>query len=301
MSVGRINWNLVCGRALLVYQMPKVGSQTIESTLQASSLPQRIYRFHYLSDASAAALRQSVRTGAARGTAKREVLEQLSLRARMSFSLRLRRRFCAYGFPLPPLLVITAVRDIITAALSSIFQNYSYFAASPELLTQEICRKTLVHPKTCQAIQDWFDLELRPHIGIDVFEQPFPTQARHAIYESRFARVLLYRFDLLPDIGPFLEVFVGQKIQELISRNLGAEKAYSSHYAQVRQQLWLSRAFVAEQLGSQLMRHFYSREEIEGLWLHWNARLSDPPRGRKNDLSGRTYSSSPSLAVSDAA
>src|SRR5438105_10706901 len=37
---------LLFGRLLLVYQMPKTGSQTVEATLEKCSLPHRILRFH---------------------------------------------------------------------------------------------------------------------------------------------------------------------------------------------------------------------------------------------------------------
>lgn len=260
---------LILGRAILVYQMPKCGSQTVEATLRASGLPHHILRFHSLSATQAAELRRCIRSDATDPTWRSNAMDRLRGMSRISRALRLRRFLVACGVGLPRLEVITAVRDVIGAGLSTVFENHQLHAPAPELLTPEKCREKLAHPRVCGYFQAWFDEELNPHLGIDVYAAPFPTEARYCVYETPFARVLLYRFDLLSQVASLLSRFLGMPIQPLVPRNLSASKDYAEAYDSVKKRLRLPGAFLVEQLNSRMMRHFYSPQERNQLRQRW--------------------------------
>jgi putative capsular polysaccharide synthesis protein len=260
---------MLFGRVLLLYQMPKTGSQTVEATLRRCSLPHLILRMHYLSGENAESLRAGLRSQCGNSTWKQHARAQLRLISTVSLALRIRRFLCACGARIPSVEVISGVRDVIGAALSSICENHPYFVADPQHLTPEICCRALLHPKTCKPLQDWFDLELKRHIGIDVFGQPFLPQLGHSSYHNKFARVLLYRFDALPRLPPVLGSFLGCETPELLTRNVGESKQYGRVYRQIKDSLRLPKDFVVGQFNTKLMRHFYSSKERASLEMKW--------------------------------
>jgi hypothetical protein len=138
-------------------------------------------------------------------------------------------------------------------------------------MSTERCRDVLLHPKTFKTLKDWFDLELRPFIGLDVFRTPFPREQGYAMYETRFARVLVYRFEALHELASILTKFVGMEIPALVNSNVGESKEYAQQYRLVKENLRLPPDFVTSLYSSKLMRQFYSNEER----LRWQARWAE--------------------------
>ena len=259
---------LLFSRLVLIYQMPKIGSQTIENTLQHYSFPHGIRRFHYLSSVLNGEVRRSVRSKSPDASWKREAQAQLFAAGELSRAIRLRRFLSAF-WSVPKLEVITGVRELIGLVLSSTFENYLYFEQAVEAMTVERCRKVLLHPKTYTSLRHWFDLELKRFVGIDVFQKAFPIEQGYAVYENRFARVLLYRFEVLEQLPGILQKFLNWNIPSLLESNIGAKKAYGDQYRHVRETLRLPKEFVTSLYGDKMMRHFYSEGERQRLFWKW--------------------------------
>jgi hypothetical protein len=271
---------LLFRRLVLIYQMPKIGSQTIEATLRQWSFPHPIYRFHYLSPASTRTLRSGLSSSIPDPAWKREAQQQLDSIRTMSRVVRLRRFLCLCGCRIPKLEVITGVRELISLMVASIFENYLYFVPNLESMTVNACRAALLHPKTFKTLNDWFDLELKSFLGIDVFKTRFPYKERYAIYENRFARVLVYRYDALPWLSVLLSECLAHAIPELVNCNLGESKPYAQQYRFVKENLRLPADAVAGLHDCKIMRHFYSDEERHSWWARWTAPRADAGRSR---------------------
>src|SRR5580765_180458 len=147
---------LLFQQVVLIYQMPKIGSQTIEATLRQCAVPWPILRFHYLSPAFARTLRHGLTSPQADPAWKQNAQLQLNSLREKARTMRWRRLLCLCGFKLPKLYVITGVRELIGLVLASIFENYSYFAPTIQEMTVEKCRDALMHPKTFKTLRDWF-------------------------------------------------------------------------------------------------------------------------------------------------
>jgi hypothetical protein len=240
-------------KLLLIYQMPKAGSQTIEATLHNCSLRHRIYRFHFLCSR----------------LSEPWASEQLPFITRMSRLLRIRRRLRAFGFGIPKIEVITGMREPIGAMLSSIFENYSYFFSKDGEVNLTQYRDILLMRTAMDLIQQWFDCELKPFTGIDVFEKPFPRDQGYAIYENKFSRLLLYRYEALEKLSAMLREFLGCEVQSVINRNIGSSKEYAEAYRKAKEHLQLPADFVAKHCNSRMMRHFYSEKERQNFQVKW--------------------------------
>jgi hypothetical protein len=280
---------LLFQRLVLIYQMPKIGSQTIEATLRQCSFPHPIYRFHYLSRAFAKTLRRGLSSSTPDPAWKRDARQQLDSIRAMSQVVRLRRLLCLCGCRIPKLQVITGVRELISLVAASIFENYLYFAPNLESMTVDTCREALLHPKTFKTLRDWFDLELKSSLGIDVFKTRFPCEKGYAVFENRFARVLVYRYEALPRLPVLLKEFLDYEIPELVNCNLGESKPYAQQYRFVKEHLRLPADFVTALYDCKMMRHFYLDEERQ----NWRAKWTAPHRDK---LAGET----PALPVSEA-
>jgi len=266
--VGRLNWQVVFGRVLLLYQMPKAGSQTLEATLRLCGLPHHIVRLHFLAAKNGSHIRNYIDSNTPQAW-QSVALAQMKLLEETSSSLRIRKLLVRCGVRLPRIEVITAVRDVLGVALSSIFQNHQLFAETPNELTADRCREVIMRPKLCAQFQDWFDTELRPTIGLDVFKTTFPAEQGTCEYRNSLARVLLYRFDKLPCLGPVLGKFFGREIPPLQKRNVGTDKDYGEAYRTVRDCISLPVDFVNRTLDCAMMRHFYSNQERDVMRQKW--------------------------------
>jgi hypothetical protein len=260
---------LLSGQVVLIYQMPKIGSQTIEATLRQCAVPWPILRFHYLSSTFATTLRHGLTSPQADTAWKQNAQLQLNSLREKARTMRWRRVLCYCGFRFPKLYVITGVRELIGLVLASIFENYAYFAPKIEEMTVEKCRDALMHPKTFKTLRDWFDLELKPFTGVNVFGSPFPYEHGYAIYENRFARVLVYRFESMNQLPALLSQFLHLEIPALVNSNLGGSKQYADQYRSVRDQLTLPSEFVSELYDTRMMRHFYSDAERRQFLAKW--------------------------------
>jgi hypothetical protein len=263
------DWPLLFGKLLLVYQMPKTGSQTVEATLQHCSLPHRILRFHYLSRTMA----EEFRRGPASNPAP-ELWEEL-MRPQLAFMARTRRLLSARkwlrrcGVPIPKVQIIAAVREPISLALSSVFENHHYFFANLETATLADFVSVLSRARIYR-FQNWFDLELNALTGMRVYQKPFSPRIGYAIYENSFARVLVYRLDALPKLRVMLRDFLGCELPDVIIRNRGEAKEYAELYAWAKANVRLPEEFVARQVNSPMIRHFYSPEERAEFQRRWS-------------------------------
>jgi hypothetical protein len=264
-----VDWNLVFGKLLFIFQMPKTGSQTVEASLQDCAVGEQILRCHFLSRQRIAEL-QGVLGQAGSSAWRQQVEEQICFSKRLSRILRIRNLLRLCKIKIPKLKVITAVREPVSLGLSSIFQNSRYFVPQPDALSAELCNEILQRPRMLSSLEDWFDLELKPVTGVDVFQTPFAYDRGFAIYENSRARVLLYRFEALQQLDGILREFLGQDVPRIVSRNLSQDKAYRPHYDRVKRHIRLPLEFLMRRYQSRLACHFYSPRELAGFVRRWS-------------------------------
>ena len=263
---------------LLIYQMGKVGSKTIRSTLQSSKLDRPIYHVHLLSPDRIEQLESDRREYL--GTEKEHLLKHIwqyqYLRKRMTDDSGDARW-----------KIVTLTREPIGRNISAFFENlevtpldadgrfhvrsdyYGFDVALDEdnidVLTRFFFDK-LYHDRPLV----FFDEELKAVFGVDVFASQFPVSRGYQIYEGERADVLLLRLESLNQCArdAFSE-FLGIEEFTLVNTNVGSEKAYSSLYRRSRERIALPQAYIDRMYESKYTRHFYSDEEIAGFRAKW--------------------------------
>ncbi len=267
---------------VMIHTMGKVGSTTIAASLRACGVRQAtaMYQPHFVSaEGMAFAERLAIE-----GVGSWEKLARKERRGLLRNRL-LNRELGHKRAAGERVKVITLVRDPVATNLSGLFHNYAWW---PRELKAR-CAETA--PACLEALGDyflnhypqsvpetWFDMEVKPLYGIDVYAQPFDAQRGYAIYRNEFADVLVLKLEKLNACAPaaFRE-FMGLDDFRLVESNTADDKTYADLYKAFRRDLALPADYLERMYGSRYARHFYSAEELaafRGKWQH-----AAPPAG----------------------
>jgi 2-polyprenyl-3-methyl-5-hydroxy-6-metoxy-1,4-benzoquinol methylase len=285
MSVARVSKALAAGLLyrplLLIYQMGKVGSQTIEATLRAMKLPHLIYRPHFLARGRLEIMRDRLRNASMPDYERESLREQLAEATLLHHTLQIRNSIRKILPCIPRVHIITGIREPVSQILATLFQLHGTYFGEIEKITPEACRDLLLvapglDPQRADYMKriragwgQWFDVELKSVLGIDVYAYPFSCERGYSIIENKWARALVYRFENFSALGKMLEHFLGRPVPAIINQNISTEKEYAARYQMVKDQLRLPATFLDEQYDRKCPRHFYGDAEIESFKQRW--------------------------------
>jgi len=268
---------------LLIYQMKKAGSQTIEASLSRVGLKRQIFRIHFMSQANSDIMRNYIAAkifpADYRNSMQRQIEESLFLNnvvwiKKLLYRMNLNRKNKLY--------LIVGLREPVGALLASLFQNYQIYFEDLEQVTLQSVHDIFIGSSIRSSelssysksevnfIQNWFDTELKSVIGIDVYDQPFPYKNGYVIRENNFAKVLIYRFENIKNLQSILEEFFNIKLEEgLSNRNFSTNKDYGEIYSIVKNKLTLPMNYLDKIYDTKFARYFYTVDEIKKFKEHW--------------------------------
>jgi hypothetical protein len=255
---------------LLVYSMARVGSSTVIRSI-IGSWPGRTYRLHTLDRERLAESEAAARRNFAdRRGIPRYIVNGLYFRALLDRDRDPR-----------PLPVVSLVRDPVARNLSMFFHSLDRFGSRPELgervrggvtpsLIDDIAR-TFVEDFDHLRALTWFDTEIRPAFGIDVYSRAFPHAAGFDICEGERARLLILRLEDLDRCAPqAFAAFLDLPLR-LHRSNEGQGKFYNEAYRLTRRNLRLPQALLDSIYESSMVRHFYTADEIALFRERWQS------------------------------
>ena len=253
------------GEVTLVYQMGRVGSQTLnDALLQAGAEP--VYHVHWLSH---------------------DRLADACERARRHYGyvkprhLRVSRVLRSFlddgGMHAVRWRIVTVVRDPIARNLSDhflslgnytlrdFFERYRRGKASLDEVVDDF-----VHGYDHGCRDSWFDEEIGAVFGIDVLVHSFDHSRRYAIIEKDGVSVLVLRQEDLRDtLSPALAEWLGVIIGELPQRHVSARDPNGDVYRQLLERVRLPQDLVDRMYAIPWVRHFYTPEEIASFRKRW--------------------------------
>ncbi len=243
---------------VLVYQMGKVGSTTIYETLKESGISST--HIHVLLPKNLDWVRNDCEV---KGIATPDD----RFRRVLARQIRKRRK---------QVRIITLVRDPISQNFSSFFQNFERVSGrmirkgdEANFDIDEIVTLYRSDYSKTTAVK-FFDNELGPSTGIDVYRTSFPHEKGYQILQDGPVSLLILRVDT-PDSEKVSAIneFLGTSLNELKQKNISSEKAYADLYAQFKKKLKLPRDTVAELVDSKYCRHFFTERERAELFDRW--------------------------------
>lgn len=263
---------------LLIYQMGKVGSKTIRSSLREVNLDRPVFHVHFLTPD------RVERTEKERqkylGTEKmgllRHVWQYQYLRKRMESGFDGEKKW----------KIITLTREPVGRNIATFFENLRVELSGDRYIIQsdyygfegiftigdmdklvQLFFERLYHDRPLV----YFDEELKTVFGIDVFASEFPVTKGYKIYQGEQADALLIRLESLNDCArDAFEEFLHIKDFTLINENIGSEKVYAPLYKEMKDAIILPEAYLDRMYTSKYARHFYSEEEIARFRAKWH-------------------------------
>jgi hypothetical protein len=262
---------------LIVFQMGKVGSTTVIRSLEATGLDMSIYHAHVLTqDAMDKVEKTYKKHFSYMSLTPNHLWESQYLRKQIDKGLRAGKKW----------KIVTLVRDPVVRNVSAFFQNLDV-----ELLdsNHRYRIKSTYNFETTLDIEDigklvelfvetldhdtpviWFDSQLKPVFGIDVFASDFPISKGYKIYEGELADALVLRLENLDECArDAFQEFLGLEGFTLMKANVASEKPYYIIYRRFLDSAILPDSYLAEMYTSKYAQHFYSQEEISAFRARW--------------------------------
>ncbi|HWS73247.1 MAG TPA: putative capsular polysaccharide synthesis family protein [Thermoanaerobaculia bacterium] len=239
---------------VIVYQMAKVGSSSVVAGLQATRLP--AFHVHRMDAEHLHQMREN-----------RRALGWFipPIPAHDHLGLRLRDQLIDRG---GRAAIVTLVRDPIARNISSYFEHLDAIWNRPnahESVSLELLIEGFRSRYTHEEPLTWFDDEMLPVTGIDVYEHPFPASG-HLVVRREKIDLLMMKSEL-PDgtKAEALSQFLGMRGLALAPANRTSDKTKGLMYRQFLDALQLDDQYVEQMLENRYTRHFYTSAELDSL------------------------------------
>jgi hypothetical protein len=237
---------------ILIYQMGKVGSTSLEQTIPGS------IHFHTLYNNRPCYIfaRQK------RNTPVKKIKGKLYDGLRRA-AIKSRKK----------IKIITLVRDPYARNVSSFFQDFAYWMYEYACQTTESQRthvnEGLIHTVyndlfTHTYALNWFDDEFKKLTGVDVYKHTFDKEAGFSIIKQGKYEILVLKLEKMKTNRQAVEQFTGLKL-ELKNTNTASAKWYGDIYTDFIENYKPKEAYLDKLYNSKLARHFYSDEELQAL------------------------------------
>ena len=264
---------------VLILQMGKVGSKSVQAGLEALDLDRPIYHAHFLSRER---------------TAETEIRRRKFFRTeRHSYLMRpwlnqfLRRAFDQQDDK-RVWKIITLTREPVGRNISAFFENLDVVAGDTEgefEISSHYYRidPTVVSVDDIEKLSDlffsrathdsplkFFDREIKDVFGIDVLGSGFPKEKGYGIYRSARAELLVLKLECLEECaGAAFKEFLGIDDFKFIKQNIAAKKVYAPLYEAFKDHANIDSGYADELYDSEFMHTFYSNDEIQVARNKW--------------------------------
>lgn len=268
-AVRRFVWhrNKCFSGPVLVYQMGKVASASVYSSLRATKCLDVSHVHSLFPEIIAAAQEKRLRCGLP--------------------PLKDNNEFFLYHKVITPrrkpTRIITLVREPIGRNISAFFQNLQIYAQMKDghdIPDTEQLFDDFMRLYTHDEPLTWFDNELSATTGIDIYQHSFPKERGYQVVDDPVHRLLIMRHDLddvLKEqcIGDFLAL----SSFRLKRRNESSSKVYAAAYKEFVKSVEIPGDHAERMLNSKYAQHFYSRQELDSFYQWWtNPRARNGPR-----------------------
>lgn len=171
------------------------------------------------------------------------------------------------------LRLITSIREPIARNYSMVFQAIKNWGPYPLVKNSEgdFEQGILNYLDFCSASSwDWFDDEIKAVFGIDVFQYPFDREKGYCVIKQGNVEIFLYRLESSKKLGKALGEFLGAENIDMLICHEAQKEEYRFIYEQLKRELHIPKEIISQYYDNEKMRHFYTEEEIVNMKNKWN-------------------------------
>lgn len=252
---------------IMIYQMAKVGSRSVLFSLELSYRRHRlpnvhIHHVHNLVDLDAHEERSKI-TGNAE---EFQVIQQYK-KLRQDYDQAQDQHWN----------VISLVREPVARNAGAFFHKIDQCIpdwkkrwAEGTLSMDEVVQLFINANEIHHTSNEWFDVEFKSVLGIDVYAVPFQREIGYQFYANKpRVDLLLIRLEDLDRVADsVMEKFLGLRDFKLYPSNIGDEKDYAEIYRTFKATP-LPLSYVEKTYQAEFARHFYTDEELKAFTRKW--------------------------------
>lgn len=175
--------------------------------------------------------------------------------------------------------IISIVREPISRNLSMFFQDIQYPAVELTIIkdnrfednTNLPALERLFYNKLNHTYGiDWFENEMKRSFGIDVYKYNFDKEKGFSIIKQGKVDLMLIKMEQMNNLEVEIGHFLNIKNFKLTTENTGEKKWYGSVYNKFRYNFKPKEDYINILYNTKFMRHFYTEDEIiqfKNKWL----------------------------------
>ncbi|MCH7555844.1 MAG: glycosyltransferase [Planctomycetes bacterium] len=265
---------------IVIYQMGKVGSKTIQASLEKLNLPNKIYHTHFLSWSNIKQIEDHYSSIPGTNVRLDHCKDIRSLIDSTAGNIRWK--------------IITLVRDPVARDISDVFHNIKRDLShvtnvDPESAFNDINSHILKTFADFNESTDyactWFDKEIKDVFNFDIYANDFNKSTGYQIYKVQDADILLIRLeDLSRCCHDAFREFLGVPDFSIVKDNVSEKKWYQGLYRRVLDSISIPDSDLERIYKSRYCRHFYTGDEINHFKKKWS--------GEKTEIKSVTVASS---------
>jgi len=222
---------------ILIYQMGKVGSVSIENILRANKVD--YFSAHKLNDQAARSIQEVTHN--------------------------------------KPVRIITLVREAIARDISALFHFFPDTIDSNRALFEVVCDSdigsvmTSVLRHSPNSAVNWLTDEFEKTLDVDIYAHPFDPDEGYTNILHGNMNILVVRLESIDHCLTALSNFLGINVEYIPHDNKGSRKWYACLYDEFLNNFNPSPEYLDAIYRSRYMQHFYSATEIAEFRAKWEA------------------------------
>ena len=124
--------------------------------------------------------------------------------------------------------------------------------------------------KTNWLVQDFFEQQIQPFFGVDLYQFPFDKEKGFSIYHvNKNLDILVYQLEKLNSLSKEIGEFFGIKDLELIRGNDSGNKWYKESYLSAEKNMPIYQEYFDNCYSNKYIKHFYKEEDIDKFKNKW--------------------------------
>ena len=252
---------------ILIHQMGKVGSSTVESSLREFNLRTPIYKTHYLNEDTVKTMWND-----------KVKLHKKPLKKHYLANKYISRMLTNPEFRENKLNIITLVREPVICNISRFFHSIEDFIPNfykniekGVIQNDEIIDVFInVFPYHSWNLE-WFDKEVKNVFGIDVYSKPFDKLEGFQIFNEKNVDLLLLKLESLNNCSrKAFRQYLGINNFAIVNSNVAKDKPYEKPYREFIKSIEFPKSYLDKMYCHKYTQHFYSESEIAEFRNRWS-------------------------------
>lgn len=250
--------------ALWVIQPEKAASSSLDVRLKKNNIP--FYIGHYLEYPS------HILGEEYRYIWEREIQKKRTIKLIVAVREPLSRDYSAFWQSFTEHVQQIMRMPILQNDFQKMFEEFVDFILKGSWYTKERLGDSM--PYTWNDEFEWFDEQIKRHLGIDIFQYPFNKDKGYTIIKEKNVEIFLFKVEKMEDLIDDISLFTGTERLPVLNTNIAEQKWYNLAYIQFRKEVRLPKKYVDHYYqGNPKMDYFYTQEEKNRFLSQWQTNI----------------------------